>query len=159
MKNMTKVLMSVALSSSLIVSTLGDSASARWSSNTQTFGKNAYVTYMFVKSDSGVTKEINITDRGRVYVSVHKGYNVTERKANFNLVLSNNKRLKIKDGVIYSKGKLYTGSAVTKKALKKSDFNTTKKEEFQLTLTVQDGKVVKGKTYKKLWLDDNTGLE
>lgn len=159
MKNMTKVLVSVALSSSLIVSTLGDSASARWSSNTQTFGKNAYVTYMFVKSDSGVTKEINITDRGRVYVSVHKGYNVTERKANFNLVLSNNKRLKIKDGIIYSKGKLYTGSVVTKKALKKSDFDATKKEEFQLTLTAKNGKVVKGKTYNKLWFDDNTGLE
>lgn len=152
MKNMTKVLTAVALSGSLFFSTLGDSASAAWFNHTEKFKKNEVVTYTFMKSDSGATKQVEVGNKGRITVVIDNGYEI--RNANFNLVLSNNKRLKIKDGLVYSKGKLYTGTATTKKVLKKHYIHAAKKEEFQLTLTIKNGKVVKGSSYKKLWYDD-----
>lgn len=154
---MTKVLTAVALSSSLFFSTLGESASASWFQYTHAFKKPEIITYTFVKSDSGVTKQVEAGNRGRISIVIDNGYTII-RNANFNLVLSNNKRLKIKDGLVYSKGKLYNGTVITKKATKKSGFDATKKYEFQLTLTIKNGKIIKGKSYKKLWIDDGTTL-
>ena len=156
MKNMTKVLVSVALSGSLFVSTLGDSASAAYNDLKKDFGQDWTYDNTFVKSDSGISKNVNINAEGHsVYVILKNG---DARRANFNIVLSNGKRLKIKNGLFYSKGKAFTGTVTTKKVAVVSDIYPGKKEYYQVKMTIKNGKFSRGTSYKKLYTDSGVNL-
>ncbi len=156
MKNMTKVLVSVALSGSLFFSTLGESAQAKemtaYEDGKYIVFKNTYVgagddSYhenSYLLSDTGKKINVILTEE----VVYHLWDNGTKGKnASFNIRLSNNKRLKVKNGVIYSKGKIYTGSMSTKQ-VKVKEYDGTNAYYWNKVI-VRKGHIYKGSTYVK----------
>ena len=156
MKNMTKVLMSVSLCGSLFVSTLGESVQAKeitaYEDGKYIVFKNTYkdtkdefyneVSYF--KSDTGRNMNVGIAGD---YIYSFWDNGTKAKKASFNVRLSNNKRLKIKNGLVYSKGKIYTGSMSTKQ-VKVKEYDGTNAYYWN-KVTIRKGKVVKGSTYVK----------